>query len=162
MPRDFENLYDIEHMGDQEIADLISQELTEYPDLDVDDIDIRVEDGFVTLGGRVGTEQELQVVAQVVGDVLGIRTYSNEIIIDEVRRGEMPEAADEEAARDAEATPQLGRAAEQTSDTSDHLVEHLDEEMYSTHDIQKAIQQGMNYEAPDRPVQEGSWSEENH
>ncbi len=77
MPRDYENLYNIENMGDQEIADLISQELREYPDVDVDDLDIRVEEGFVTLGGRVGTEHELQVVAQVVGDLLGVRTYSN-------------------------------------------------------------------------------------
>ncbi|HEX9106824.1 MAG TPA: BON domain-containing protein [Longimicrobiales bacterium] len=162
MPRDYEDIHDIEHMGDQEIADLISQEPSEYPDVDVDDLDIRVQEGFVTLGGRVGTEHELQVVAQVVGDLLGIRTYSNEIVVDEARRAEMPEAADEEIAMDESAAPQTGRAADETSDTADHLIEHLDEEMYSTHDLQKAIEQGMNYEAPDRPVQEGTWSEENH
>ena len=162
MPRDYENLYNIENMGDQEIADLISQELREYPDVDVDDLDIRVQEGFVTLGGRVGTEQELQVVSQVVSDVLGIRTYSNEIVIDEVRRAEMPEAADEEVAQDATAAEQMGREADRTSDTADHLLEHLDEELYSTHDVQQAIEQGLNYEAPDRPMQEGNWSEENH
>ena len=85
MPRDYENLYNIENMGDQEIADLISQELREYPDVDVDDLDIRVQEGFVTLGGRVGTEQELQVVSQVVSDVLGIRTYSQKPAFDPER-----------------------------------------------------------------------------
>src|SRR5512141_2389585 len=138
MPRDYENLYNIENMGDQEIADLISQELREYPDVDVDDLDIRVQEGFVTLGGRVGTEHELQAVAQVVGDLLGIRTYSNEIVIDELRRAEMPEGADEEVGQDEAAAPQPGRAADQTSDTAEHLIEHLDEEMYSTHDVQQA------------------------
>ncbi len=82
--------------------------------------------------------------------------------MDELRRADMPEGADDEVGHDESVAPQMGRAADQTSDTADHLIEHLDEEMYSTHDMQKAIQQGMNYEAPDRPVQEGTWSEENH
>ncbi len=162
MPRDYENLHHIEDMGDQEIEDLVAQELREYPDVDVDDLDIHVERGFVTLGGRVGTEHELQVVSQILTDVLGVEHYSNEIVIDEARRAQMPEAADEEIARDATIQPQLGAGAEQTSDTADHLLEHLDEELYSTHDLGKAIQDGLNYEPPDRPIQEGSWSEENH
>ncbi len=162
MPRDYEDLHHIEDMGDQEIEDLVTQELGEYPDVDVDDLDIHVERGFLTLSGRVGTEQELQVISQVLTDVLGVAHFSNEIVIDETRRGEMPEAADEEVARDASITPQLGAASDQTSDTADHLLEHLDEELYSTHDLGKAIQEGLDYEAPDRPIQEGSWSEENH
>lgn len=162
MPRDYENIHNIDDMGDQELEDLIAQELREYPDVDVDDLDIHVHGGFVRLAGRVGTEQELQVVSQVVTDVLGIRSYSNEIVIDEMRRGQMPEGADEEVARDATIVPQMGSNAEQTSDTADHLLEHLDEELYSTHDLGQAIQDGMNYEPPDRPIQEGSWSEENH
>lgn len=162
MPRDYEDLHDIGDMGDQELEDLIGQELGEYPDIDVDDLDIHVQDGFVTLSGHVGTEQEVQVVAQVLTDVLGVQHYSNEIVIDEARRAAMPEAADEEVASDITATPQLGGAAEQASDTSGHLLEHLEEELYSTHDLGKAIQEGLDYEAPDRPLQEGSWSEENH
>ncbi len=162
MPRDYENLHHIEDMGDQEIEDLIAQELGEYPDVDVDDLDIHVERGFLTLSGRVGTEHELQVVSQVLTDVLGFEKFSNEVMIDEVRRAEMPEAADEEMARDATIEPQMGAAGDETSDTAEHLVEHLDEELYSTHDLGKAIQDGLDYEPPDRPIQEGSWSEENH
>ncbi len=162
MPRDYEDLHHIGDMGDQELEDLVAQELGEYPDVDVDDLDIHVERGFLTLGGRVGTEHELQVVSQILTDVLGLEHYSNEIVIDEARRAQMPEAADEEIAHDATISPQLGAAGDQTSDTADHLVEHLDEELYSTHDLGKAIQDGLNYEAPDRPMQEGSWSEENH
>jgi len=162
MARDYENLNDIEDMSDQEIEDLVAQELREYPDVDVDDLDVRVERGFVTLGGRVGTEQELQVVAQVLTDVLGVERYSNEVVIDETRRARMPEAADEEVAHEESVTPQLGAPSDQTSDTAGHLREDLDAELYGTHDLQQAIQEGLDYEAPDRPVQEGIWSEENH
>lgn len=162
MPRDFENLFNIGDMGDQEIEDLIAQQLREYPDVDVDDIDIRVERGFVTVGGRVGTEHEMQVVSQVITDVLGIHDYSNEIVVDETRRTLLPEAADEEVALDNETDAPMGGAADQTSDTADHMLEHLEEELYGTHDLGKAIQDGLDYEAPDRPLQEGTWSEENH
>ncbi len=162
MPRDYENLHRIEDMDDQELEDLIAQELREYPDIDVDDVEIHVERGFVTLGGRVGTEYELQLVSQVVTDTLALQSYSNEIVIDEARRAQLPEAADEEAAVEGATLSQIGGDDPQTSDTADNLLEHLDEELYSTHDMQQAIQQGLNYEAPDRPVQEGTWSEENH
>ncbi len=162
MPRDFENVHRIQDMDDQELSDLIVQELGEYPDVDVDDVEVRVERGFITLGGRVGTEYELQLIAHVVTDVLGIESYSNEILIDEARRAQLPEAADEEAAVEGASMSQIGGNDVQTSDTANHLIQHVDEELYSTHDLQQAIQEGLNYEAPDRPVQEGYWSEENH
>jgi len=162
MPRDYENLHRIQDMDDQELSDLIVQELAEYPDVDVDEVEVHVERGFVTLGGRVGTESEAQVVSHVVTDVLGIQHYSNEILIDEARRAQLPEAADEEAAAEGETTSQLGGGIEQTSDTAEHLLEHLDDELYSSHDLQQSIQQGYDYEAPDRPIQEGNWSEEDH
>ena len=162
MPRDYENLHHIQDMDDQELSDLIVQELTEYPEVDVDDVEIHVERGFVTLGGRVGTESEVQVVSHVVTDVLGIEHFSNEILIDEARRAQQPEAADEEAAAADATMSQLGGGDDHASDTAEHLLEHLDEELYSSHDLQQSIQQGYDYEAPDRPLQEGSWSEENH
>lgn len=162
MPRDFENIHRIHDMDDQEVEDLIVQELGEYPDVDVDDVEVRVERGFVTLGGRVGTEYQLQVIAHVVTDVLGIEHLSNEILIDEARRAQLPEAADEEAAVEGASMSQIGGGDAQASDTSEHLIEHLDDELYGTHDLKQAIEQGLNYEAPDQPLQEGSWSEEKH
>lgn len=162
MAEDFEHIYDIEHMDDQEIEDLIVEQLREYPDLDVDSIDVRVEGGFVTLGGRTGTEQEMQEVEHIVSDVLGIRDYSNEIVVDEVVRGEYSAAADDAAAEDAEDASPLGDPQPATSDTAGHLLENLEADMHGTRDMQEAIGEGQSYNPPDHPLQEGTWSEENH
>lgn len=162
MADDFENIYDIEDMDDQEIEDLIVQELREYPDLDADSIQVRVEDGFVTLGGRAGTEQEMQEVEHIVSDILGIRDYSNEIVVDEVARAEYSAAADEAAAEAAEESSPLGDRQTATEDTAGHLLEHLESEMLGTRDVQEAVGEALPYNPPDHPLQEGTWSEENH
>lgn len=162
MADDFEDLYDIDAMDDQEIEDLIVQQIREYPDLDADLIDVRVERGFVTLAGRVGTEQEMQEVGQIVSDVLGIRDYSNEIVIDELRRAEYSDAADEANAQDAEVESQLGEGNEATTDTAAHLMQDVEAEMHGTHDPSQAVEGAIPYRPADRPIQEGSWSEENH
>ena len=130
MPGDFEDLYDLENMDDEEIEALILEELGEYPDIDPDDISVDVEDGFVTLTGRIGTEPELQEIEFILSDVIGIANYSNE----------------------------PGR----TDPQAQHLLEDVRGDAYSTHDMQQAIERGQAYEPPDRPIQEGSWSEENH
>jgi len=162
MATDFEDLYDLDNLDDQEIADLIYQELEEYPEIDPDLIDVEVEDGFVTVTGRVGTEWELQVVEHVLTDVLGIANYSNELVLDELVRGEYSPAADEAVAEDLEVEAQIGEGAGQTDPSAEHLIEDLAGELYGTHDVQQAIEFGEAYEVPDRPVQEGSWSEEAH
>lgn len=162
MPEGYEDLHDIEHMDDQELEDLIVQQLRDDPDLDADEVDVQVEDGFVSLGGRVGSEMELQQVAQIVTDVLGIESYSNEIVVNELERHMESEAADEAVAEEQEVASQIGDAAEQTDPAADHLIEDLEAEMYGTHDVQQAIEGGVPYEPPDRPIQDGSWSEENH
>jgi hypothetical protein len=162
MADDYENLYDIEDMDDQEIEDLIVQELREYPDLDVDSLEVRVEDGFVTLGGRAGTEQEMQEVEHIVSDVLGIRDYSNEIVVDENNRAQYSEAADEAVAQaEAESSP-LGDRQSLTQDEAGHLFEHLESEMRGTRDVQEAIGEALPYNPADHPLQDGTWSEENH
>lgn len=162
MATDYEDLYDLDDLDDQEIADLIYQELEEVPELDPDLIDVDVEDGFVTVTGRVGTEWELQVVEHVLSDVLGIANYSNELVVDELVRAEYSPAADEAVAEDAEVEAQLGEGFGRTDPSAEHLFEDLPGELYGTHDLQQAIELGEAYEAPDRPVQEGSWSEEAH
>lgn len=159
---DYEDLHDIEDMDDQELEDLIVQQLGEYPDVDAEAIEVRVEDGFVTLAGRVGTEQELQEISHIVTDVLGLASFSNEIGVAELERAEQSEAADEAVAEDEEVESQLGEEGKRTEPSAEHLMEDLDAELYGTHDVQKAIEGGTSYEPPDRPVQEGSWSEETH
>lgn len=163
MARDYEDLYDLDNQDDTDIYDLIRQELNEYQDIDTDLLDIRVENGFVILAGRVGTEQELQEVQYVVSDLLGIANFSNEIVIDELVRAEHSEGADDAIVEDEEVRAQvLGESGERTDPQADHLQEDLDGQLYGTRDLQSAVSRGETYEPPDRPVQEGTWSEENH
>jgi hypothetical protein len=156
------DLYDFGHMSDDEIRELVVQQLREYPNIDADWMDVQVRDGFVTLGGRVGTDAEVQIAEAVIHDVLGIQDYSNELVVDELHRGEGPEAADEWAAMEEELDGQLGDPAPQQSDTAAHLVEDLDSETFGTHDMGEAIQDGTAYIPPDRPVGDGYGSRENH
>lgn len=161
---DFEDLYDLDNLDDDEIYDLILQQIHEYGGLDPDQLDIQVEDAFITLAGRVGTEQELQELEQILTDVLGVSNYSNEIVIDDLSRIEQSEATDEVLIGDEVVglSSPLGEGDDRTDPQAAHLLEDAAGELYGTHDLQKAIERGEAYEAPDRPAQEGSWSEENH
>lgn len=162
MATDYEDLFDVDDMTDEEIEDLIREELGTYPELDPEPLDIGVDDGFVTLGGRVGTEEELQLVEHTVTDVLGIGNYSNELVVDELSRAKHDDAADVAATEDAEVEDELGESGTATDPAADHLIEDLESRMYGTHDLGKAIERGTSYEPPDRPPQEGTWSEEDH
>lgn len=156
------DIYDIAHMNDDELRDLIVQQLREYPNIDVGWIDVAVQEGFVTLSGRVGTDGEIEVAEQVIADVIGIENYSNELVVDELHRGQAPEAADVAATNEEEYEDQLGEEDPDESDTASHLTPDLEAEAYGTHNMQKAIQEGSTYIPPDRPIPEGYRSGENH
>src|SRR5512134_1549261 len=106
MARDYSDLYDLDNMSDADLKDLVLQQLREYPELDVDLIEVNVDDGRVSVSGRVGTEQEVQQIGHVLTDVLGVRSLSNELVIDELTRGELSEAVDDAWAQDAAGNPQ--------------------------------------------------------
>ena len=163
MAREFGgDLYDLSNMTDDEIRDLVVQQLNEYPNVDAGWIDVQVKDGLVTLTGRVGTDQEYQVAEEIVHDVIGIQTYSNELLVDETHRFELPEGADEEVAMMEDLNDQLGDPMQSQEDTASHLVEDLETQTYGTHDMQKAIEGGVPYVPPDHPVGDGYGSTENH
>lgn len=162
MADDYENIFDLENMDDDELRELVYQEFREVPEIDPDLVDVVVEAGAVRVSGRVGTEQELQQVEHVLTDILGISRVSNDLVVDELVRAEAPEAADEEAAQDAGSDPLLGDGARRTEDSAKHLVSDPAAELYGTRDPQEAIGSGTTYDPPDRPVQEGTWSRENH
>lgn len=164
MAREYDDLYDLSNLDDNEIKDLVLQELHEYPDIDPDLVEVNVQGGVVRVSGRVGTEQEVQTVEQVITDVLGIQNVNNELVVDEIVRGERSEAADDAFIEDIEADAQLGvgTASNTTSDTAQHLVEDLEAEQFGTHNPQEATERGTAYEPPDRPVQRGSYSREDH
>ena len=163
MAREYDDLYDLSNLDDNELKDLVLQELREYPDIDAELVEVDVEGGLIRLSGRVGTEQEVQAVEHVITDVLGANRVNNELVVDEVVRGERSEAADDAFIEDLEADPQLaGSGASTTSDTAQHLVEDLEAEQFGTHNPQEAVERGTAYEPPDRAIQQGSYSLEDH
>ncbi len=161
MAREFGGeLFDFQRMTDGEIRDVVIEHLRDQSNLDVDDIDVIVRDGMVTLTGRVGTDAEVLVAGEVVDDVLGIETFSNELLVVAGRRGTSDEA-DEMAAREPGSDP-LGGVDSQQSDTAEHLVEDLESETHGTHDSGRAIRDATPYEPPDGPVGDGYASREDH
>ncbi len=160
--RDFGGIFHLEDMSDEELRQFIVQQLREYPNLDAGWIDVEVDEGFVTLSGRVGTDGELQVAEKVIAEVLGIESYSNELIVSEHHRTDLPEAVDEALTIEEELDDHLGGSASQQSDTAEHLQEDLEAETFGTRDMGKAILEGMTYIPPDRPIPDGYGSSENH
>jgi hypothetical protein len=138
------------------------QKLDESTDWDGDRVEVRVEEGHVLLEGRVGTEQELQQIEQIVTDVLGLHDVSNDIVVDPLVRGERSQAADIAATEDARGAPILGEGAHNTSDTAAHLVDDTEHEHFGTSDPREATERGFSYNPPDGRTQEGTRSRENH
>ncbi|HEX8695171.1 MAG TPA: BON domain-containing protein [Longimicrobium sp.] len=156
--------FDFSTMTDDEIYDLVVQHLGEYPELDLGWIDVSVRDGRVTLSGRVSSDGEVQIAEKAVLDVLGVDQdhFTNDLVVDELHRGEMPEAADDAVTADLEVDDQLGETSFSQSDTAEHLVEDLEALSYGTHDVGTAIEEGASYEPPDRPVPDGYGNREAH
>lgn len=156
--------FDFSTMTDDEIYDLVVQNLGEYPELDMGWIEVAVRDGHVTLSGRVSSDGEVQIAEKALVEVLGLdeTQLTNDLMVDELHRGEMPEAADDALTADLEVDDQMGEPQFDQSDTAEHLVEDLDAQMYGTHDVGTAIEEGASYEPPDRPVADGYRSTENH
>ena len=155
------DIFNLENMNDDEVKDLVLQELGEYPEIDVDLIEVNVRNGAVTLAGRVGTEQELQQIEQVLTDVVGITNVTNDLVIDELTRGERSTAADDAYAEEGETTMQVARDRNNTSDEAAHLMDDVETDQFGTTDPQEAVERGTSYEPPDSPVQQGS-SREDH
>lgn len=159
MAEDFSRIHDFDRMTDDEIYDLVVQQLREFPEVDVDDVEVQVRDGHVTLAGRVSSDREVQVARAAVVDLLGVERFTSDLVVDELRRGMAPEAADDAVTANAEVEDPLGEEAPNQSDTAQHLDEDLSSQMYGTRDVQQAVEEGAAYEPPDRPVSDGTGSE---
>lgn len=162
MSPDFGRMLDTDGLSDDELYDLVIQQFDEQPELDTGWIDVRVQNGFVTLSGRVGTDSEVRIAENILSDVLGLNEFANELVVDELHRELAPEAADDAVVADLEVDVQYGEGDTRTEDTAEHLIEDLDGQTFGTHDMQSAIQEGMPYEPPDRPTPDGYGSGENH
>ena len=157
------DLYDFQNMTDDEMREVVLEHLRDSPKLDVDDIEVDVRDGRVTLSGRVGTDMEVRVAEAVLDDVLGLDDFSNELVVDELRRGDDPSnLGDDAAGWDGDLTEAAANASSQQSDTAEHLVEDLEAETHGSSDMGQAIRDGSAYSPPDGPVSDGYGSRENH
>ncbi|HEU4882148.1 MAG TPA: BON domain-containing protein [Longimicrobium sp.] len=156
------DIFDFSGMTDDELYDVVVQELREHPEIDSEWVEVQVRDGHVTLSGRVGSDSEVSVAEQVVTEILGLTEFTNELMVDELHRGETPEAADDAVAADLEIASQYGETNDNQSDTAAHLVEDLDAQTYGTHSLSDAVNDGASYSPPDRPTGEGYGSRENH
>lgn len=162
MAKDYEDTRELGDLDDRELRELIYERLRDNDAFGNDtDVEIHVVNGAVTLGGRVGTENALQRIEQVITDEIGVVDVTSNIGIDENLRATQPEAADEAAADDADERATSG-AADLTEDSAEHLVEDRAAEQHGTRSVSEAIERGYAYEPPDSPTQEGTRSREQH
>ena len=156
MARDFEDIFRLDDLTDDELRALVRQQLASYETVDADNILVTAANGEVVLAGRVGTEEERRVAERILADVIGLKRYRNELVVDEIRRDEEPEAVDDHLAetRERHGEP-LGKRPENVDDEAEHLEEDLDARMYGTRDVQSAIERGTSWIPPDEPTPEG-------
>ncbi|OVE82341.1 hypothetical protein BVY03_01120 [bacterium K02(2017)] len=74
---------DVSELKDEEVLDTILEEFEEDARVNMHYIDVEVVDGSVTLSGRVASEEEKQVIDEVLSETLKIVDYHNRIWIDE-------------------------------------------------------------------------------
>ena len=158
MARDYEDIYDLDDLDDDELRQLVRERLTDNNFVDVDDISVRVADGVVHLTGRVGTEGEQRVAERIVTDLLGLEHVENELVVDPMRRAESPMDVEEHlASEEAHEGVLLGDASPQQTDEVYQARgdEDPDERALGTTDVQSAIAHGTSYSPPTSPTQEG-------
>jgi hypothetical protein len=156
MAEDFENVFDVDDLSDEELRGLVRDQLAQQNQLDVDNILVTVKEGFVTLSGRVGTETAKQVADHVLSDVIGLENYANDIFVDPIRRDLEPEAADEQVGHT------LGREEEALLGGSDvdaasteAANDNIDSALYGTRDYGTVMEDGVPWNPPDEPTPEG-------
>jgi hypothetical protein len=156
MERDFEDIFRLDELSDDDLRALVREQLAEYETVDADNILVTAANGEVVLTGRVGTEEERRIAERILADVIGLTRYRNDLVVDEIRRDEEPEAVDDHVAGSRERTGEpIGRRAENVDDEAEHLEEDLDARMFGTRDVQSAIERGTAWNPPDEPTPEG-------
>jgi hypothetical protein len=156
MAHDYEDLHNLDQMDDREIRDLIREQLAQHGALDVDDIAVTVHEGRIALSGRVGTDEERRIADHVLTDVLGVEEFTNDVVVDPIRRAVSPMDIDEHLAdEDARAGTLLGDRAVPLNDEAEHLADAIDSELTGTTDVQSSIERGIGWNPPESPTPEG-------
>jgi hypothetical protein len=157
-----DDFYDLENMTDGELEALVREQLDEQPDLDPAGLEITASEGRVTVGGRIGTEAEYQVIMRVLTDIIGIADVTDELLVDALTRVQQDDAADVANAELYDRPRGQRGGADRTEDTAAHLLDDTGAEQYGTNDMGEAVERGYSYNPPDKPIQEGHWNKEDH
>lgn len=156
MADDFDNSDEIQNLSDDELKRYVLDELRSQKAFDVDDITVEVNGGAVRVSGRVGTEEELRIVDHVLTDVISVKNIDNEIVVDEIRRAQSPEAIDDHLAdEDEHAGLLLGDVARPLSPEAEHLADMPLDDPMGTHDIGESIETAEPWIPPESPTPEG-------
>jgi hypothetical protein len=156
MARDYEDLQNLDQLEDREIRDLVRERLAEHNGLDIDDIVVTVQNGAIALSGRVGTEAERRIADHILTDVLGVEEFTNDIVIDPIRRAESPMDIDDHLTEESrESGLLLGDRAVPLSPEAEHLADDADADLDGTTDVQDAIEGAKSWNPPESPTPEG-------
>lgn len=156
MADDFDNSDEIQNLSDDELKRYVLDELGSQKAFDVDDITVEVNGGAIRLTGRVGTEEELRIIDHVLTDVIAVKNFENELVVDDLRRAQSPEAIDEHLAdEEAHEGLLLGDAPRSLSPEAEHLADMASDESVGTHDIQESIESAEPWIPPESPTPEG-------
>ncbi len=82
---------DTQDMTDEEILEAIQEAFEEDGRLPMNYITIEVTDGSATINGRVSSEEETQIVDDIMKDSLKITDYQNKVWVDESLTYEDPD-----------------------------------------------------------------------
>ena len=156
MARDYEDMQNLDQLDDREIRDLVRERLAEHNGIDIDDIVVNVQNGEIALTGRVGTEGERRIADHILTDVLGINDFSNELVIDPIRRAESPMDIDEHLAEeDRDEGLLLGDRAVPLSPEAEHLADLPGPDIEGTTDVHESIERAAGWVPPESPTPEG-------
>jgi hypothetical protein len=156
MADDYDNTDEIANLSDDELRLLVRTELKANKAIDADDITIHVREGRVTIAGRVGTEEELRVADHILTDLIGLEDVNNELVVDEIRRAESPEAIDEHLAdEEVHAGVLLGDVLVPLDPEAEHIVDDRNLNPAGTHEVGEAIEQAEPWIPPEGPTPEG-------
>ncbi|HUQ20267.1 MAG TPA: BON domain-containing protein [Gemmatimonadaceae bacterium] len=156
MADDYDNTDELINLTDDELRTVVITELKAHNAIDSDDVEVHVRNGNVRVEGRIGAETELRTVDHILTDILNLKDVRNNLVVDEIRRAESPEAIDEHLVdEDEHAGLLLGDRASQQDPEAEHLVTDRNLNPGGTHDVSQAIEAAEPWIPPEGPTPEG-------
>ncbi len=70
-------------LSDEEIVELIMESLTEDGRVTTDFLEVECINGRPIINGRVGEDEQIQVIDEIMNDVLDIHDYENTVWVDD-------------------------------------------------------------------------------